>query len=110
MVDNSVPTNQFHPYQPMDAKPQSENFETDTRRFAWDSTETRSNSSRFLNVRNGAMLLGGLAAIAIGATFMRKRRTGSRMESSWDHDETLRTACGCGVSGHHHHESTGASF
>jgi hypothetical protein len=89
MVDNVNPTSQFHPYQPQDAKPQSETFRRAglgglLDRFGIDSTTigamTRRvdvrgglNKARDLARGNPAMLLGGLAALAIGAGLMRKR-------------------------------------
>jgi hypothetical protein len=87
MVDNVNPTNQFHPYQPADAIPQ-----TGTRRSGLSSILNRVgiDRSRLGSVRNVNMsqsvdkfrgyaqqnpgkVLGGLAALAIGLGMMRGR-------------------------------------
>ena len=88
MVDNVNPTSQFHPYQPPDAKPQTEiqdggilggvlnRFGIDQSKIgALGSTDLRGQltKARTYARDHGGMLLGGLAAIAIGAGLMRRR-------------------------------------
>jgi len=65
MVDKLNPTNQFHPYQPADAIPHSEEVSNNT-------------SSMFSKVRdyarsNPVVALGSLAAAAIGLGLLRRR-------------------------------------
>jgi hypothetical protein len=64
MVDNTNPTSQFHPYQPpeMDKPPLAGNG------FS-DMLEKVRTTAR----NNPGALLGGLAAVAIGAGLLRKR-------------------------------------
>ncbi|HJQ36203.1 MAG TPA: hypothetical protein VKB93_03600 [Thermoanaerobaculia bacterium] len=95
MVDNLNPTSQFHPYQPQDAVPQTGNATSglggilsklgidQSKIGAWGSS--LNNGMRNVDVRGGiekargvarsnpGMVLGGLAALAIGAGLMRKR-------------------------------------
>ena len=91
MVDNVNPTNQFHPYQPQDATPQSEvksgglgsilsslgidRSKIDALGSRVKSTDLRSQATkaRTMARNNGGLVLGGLAALAIGAGLMRKR-------------------------------------
>lgn len=87
MVDNFVPTNQFHPYQPADAIPQ-----TGVRNAGLSSLlskvgidRSRLGSMRNVNMshsidkfrgyarQNPGKVLGGLAALAIGLGMMRGR-------------------------------------
>lgn len=84
MVDNMNPTSQFHPYQPQDATPQ-----TGTPKSGWGSVLERAgidrskidamtrnmdlSKARSMAQRNGGMVLGGLAALVIGAGLMRRR-------------------------------------
>lgn len=92
MVDNTNPTSQFHPYQPQDATPQAGkpsgglsdmlskvglgggalsglgNMLNNTNmRGSIDKMRASAN-------KNPGMVLGGLAALVIGAGLMRKRR------------------------------------
>jgi hypothetical protein len=101
MVDNMNPTNQFHPYQPQNATPQSENFgSTPTSGLGGILSKLGIDQSKLgslggalgglntTNMRGGldkmrasanknpGMVLGGLAALAIGAGLMRKRSMG----------------------------------
>ena len=98
MVDNTNPTSQFHPYQPADAIPQTgsssstglsgilSRFGIDSNKIGGVLNNTRGGLSNGLNngigkVRstaqtNPGMVLGGLAALVIGAGLMRKRSMG----------------------------------
>jgi hypothetical protein len=91
MVDNSNPTNQFHPYQPSDATPQAEARSTGLgsilERVGIDNSALRSvrdslrnvdarqavNRARGVAQKNPGAVLGGLAALVIGAGLMRRR-------------------------------------
>lgn len=88
MVDKVNPTSQFHPYQPQDAKPQTgsslSGFGGVLNRLGIDSSKIgtfgsnvdvkgRLNKARASAQKNPGMVLGGLAALAIGAGLMRKR-------------------------------------
>lgn len=91
MVDNLNPTNQFHPYQPPDVTsgsttPQSGlsamlsklGLNTGSLGSLGDSLRNVGNSASVTKARdyarnNGAVVLGGLAAAAIGAGLLRKR-------------------------------------
>ena len=64
MIDNSNPTNQFHPYQPERSIPQ-----TGRSSGLRNSLEKARTAAR----NNPSLVLGGLAALAIGAGLMRKR-------------------------------------
>jgi hypothetical protein len=90
MVDNVNPTSQFHPYQPQDATPQTGNAKSMSgiggilNKFGIDQSKIGAMTSN-MNVRggldkargmaknNGGLVLGGLAALVIGAGLMRKR-------------------------------------
>lgn len=95
MVDNVNPTNQFHPYQPENSTPQTDlpaksGFGGLLSKLGLDSskigalggklkgTDLRGglNSVRAKAQANPGMVLGGLAALAIGAGLMRKRSMG----------------------------------
>jgi hypothetical protein len=93
MVDNTNPTNQFHPYQPMDAEPQKGNTANtglsgmlgklgiDTSSLGskinnMDVKGSLNNMRGKVNSSNSGMVLGGLAALAIGAGLLRKRSMG----------------------------------
>lgn len=101
MVDNVNPTSQFHPYQPQDATPQSEKLpatgfggilsklgidqsKIDALGGRLNSGSMRGglnnglNSVRGMAQKNPGMVLGGLAALAIGAGLLRKRGMSSR--------------------------------
>ena len=90
MVDKVNPTSQFHPYQPQDATPQSERLSGlggILGKLGIDPNKIGSLGSKVSNVdvrgglnkarsaarSNPGMVLGGLAALAIGAGLMRKR-------------------------------------
>ena len=91
MVDNLNPTNQFHPYQPVDVAPSSTRTEsglsgmlnklglnTGSLGSLGDSLKNVGNNATVTKARdyarsNGAMVLGGLAAAVIGAGLLRKR-------------------------------------
>lgn len=88
MVDNTIPTNQFHPYQPPEATPHSELpggvLNNLLRKAGID--RSRLGSMQNMNVQhsiekargyaqqNPGKVLGGLAALAIGLGVMRGRR------------------------------------
>lgn len=98
MIDNTNPTSQFHPYQPQNATPQTGSSSTGLSgllgRFGLDSSKIGSLGSALggsnlgSTVRGGlgkvrstaranpGLVLGGLAALAIGAGLMRKRSMG----------------------------------
>jgi hypothetical protein len=75
MVDNSIPTNQFHPYQPPDATPHAEiergGLGGALSKFGLNQ---RIGKVRDLAREKPGVFLGGLAALVIGAGLMRKRR------------------------------------
>ncbi|HET8774201.1 MAG TPA: hypothetical protein VFP80_10435 [Thermoanaerobaculia bacterium] len=92
MVDNVNPTSQFHPYQPQDATPQSERPVQGglgglLSKLGIDPSKIGAMGGNLKNVdvrgqldrargmaqKNPGMVLGGLAALAIGAGLMRKR-------------------------------------
>ena len=86
MIDNTNPTSQFHPYQPQDAIPVSERPKPSglggvLSRLGIDSTKMGSSlnnvnlsKARTMARNNGGLVLGGLAALAIGAGLLRGRR------------------------------------
>jgi hypothetical protein len=61
MIDNVNPTSQFHPYQPPPDVPHR------------DRPRSSLSKARTFARKNGGILLGGLAALVIGAGLMRKR-------------------------------------
>lgn len=91
MVDNLNPTSQFHPYQPQEATPNSEKVSSGLggilSKLGLDQSKLDALSGKVSNmdVRGGlekargmarsnpSLVLGGLAALAIGAGLMRKR-------------------------------------
>lgn len=91
MVDNLNPTNQFHPYQPPDLTSGSTQTQsglagmlsklglnTSSLGSLGDTLKNVGNNATVTKARdyargNGAMVLGGLAAAAIGAGLLRKR-------------------------------------
>lgn len=93
MVDMTNPTSQFHPYQPQDATPQTDNVGNagglggilsklgiDQSKIgalgsSLNGTNLRGglNNVRGMAQKNPGMVLGGLAALAIGAGLLRKR-------------------------------------
>jgi hypothetical protein len=70
MVDNSNPTNQFHPYQPVNDTPNADK----AMGFAGMNWQDSLSKARDYAKSNPAVALGALAAIAIGAGLMRGRR------------------------------------
>lgn len=94
MVDTTNPTSQFHPYQPQDAIPHTEKVGGSglggiLGRLGIDQSKIGALGSRLngTNVRGGlnnvrnmaqknpGMVLGGLAALVIGAGLLRRRST-----------------------------------
>lgn len=86
MVDNVNPTSQFHPYVPQNATPQTgitpgsaSGLGGILSKLGFDQSKIGALGSGSLgNVRtmarnNGGLVLGGLAALAIGAGLMRRR-------------------------------------
>ena len=91
MVDNVNPTSQFHPYQPQDATPQTggtrgglggilERLGIDQSKIGAIGGNLRNvdlrgglNKARASAQKNPGLVLGGLAALVIGAGLMRKR-------------------------------------
>ncbi|HEX8152380.1 MAG TPA: hypothetical protein VF698_04600 [Thermoanaerobaculia bacterium] len=80
MVDNTNPTNQFHQYQPVNDIPQSESLGGSMSgglggmlRGGLGSLSGLGGSARTYAKNNGSLVLGGLAALAIGAGLMRRR-------------------------------------
>jgi hypothetical protein len=95
MVDNLNPTSQFHPYQPTDATPQTgrlsglggilgklglDQSKIDALGSKVSNVDVRGglNKARGAARSNPGMVLGGLAALAIGAGLMRKRSMSHR--------------------------------
>ena len=89
MVDNVNPTSQFHPYQPQDATPAADRPKTGglggilsglgINRSKLDSLGSSMKNVDLSKARtyarnNGGLVLGGLAALVIGAGLMRGRR------------------------------------
>ena len=96
MVDKLNPTSQFHPYQPQDAIPATERSTSglggilsklgidQSKIGAWGNSLNRGVSNvdvrggiekaRGVARSNAGMVLGGLAALAIGAGLMRRKR------------------------------------
>ncbi len=63
MVDNTNPSNQFHPYLPMNDPPASERLQTN---------DVLAKVREYARAKPG-VVLGGLAALAIGAGLLRRR-------------------------------------
>ena len=97
MVDNVNPTSQFHPYQPQDATPQTENMPASgfggiLSKLGIDQSKIGALGSSMKNVdvrgqinnvramaqKNPNLVLGGLAALAIGAGLLRRRGMSTR--------------------------------
>lgn len=84
MVDNVNPNTQFHPYQPQDAVPQSERQQPAGLRGILGNSMKNVDLNAIRNLdltkartfarNNGGLVLGGLAALAIGAGLLRGRR------------------------------------
>ncbi|HYI11167.1 MAG TPA: LPXTG cell wall anchor domain-containing protein [Thermoanaerobaculia bacterium] len=92
MVDNVNPTSQFHPYQPQTAQPQTGSGSTSVlsgldgilNKLGIDQSKISAMGSkvdlkgqlgkvRSMAQKNPNLVLGGLAALAIGAGLLRKR-------------------------------------
>lgn len=92
MIDNTIPTSQFHPYTPPDVTPHSENVAPGglrglLSRAGIGGTSVRSMGEKFRHVdvrhsldkartiarSNAGLTLGGLALAAIGAGLLRRR-------------------------------------
>jgi len=75
MVDNINPNSQFHPYQPMHATPNSElrgsGLSGMLKTIGIDDRSVE--KVRGFAQKNPGMVLGGLAALAIGMGLMRRR-------------------------------------
>lgn len=96
MVDNTNPTSQFHPYQPETSTPQTGKQVSGLGgilgKLGIDSSKIGAmtgglsnvnmrdglNKARGMAQSNSGLVLGGLAALAIGAGLMRKRSMGNR--------------------------------
>jgi hypothetical protein len=83
MVDNTNPTNQFHPYQPPDERKQplaGNGFGDMLSKAGLGDMFNKAkvgdvlNKARTTARSNPGALLGGLAAVAIGAGLLRKKR------------------------------------
>lgn len=74
MVDNVNPSSQFHPYNPPDVTPQSERS-TSGLGGMLNNLDWRGglNKARAMARSNPSAVLGGLAALVIGAGLMRRR-------------------------------------
>lgn len=97
MVDTTNPTSQFHPYQPQNATPQTGNTSTGgfggiLSKLGIDQSKIGAMGGGLNNVnlrggldnvrgmarKNPGIVLGGLAALAIGAGLLRRRGMGMR--------------------------------
>ena len=89
MVDNVNPTSQFHPYQPQDAVPVADrpmkgglggilsSLGIDRSKIGALGSSMKNidlTKARTMARNNGGLVLGGLAALAIGAGMLRSRR------------------------------------
>lgn len=85
MVDNVNPTTQFHPYQPQTDTPAAERVSSgglggllkqlglDRSRLSNPNVRGQIEKARTMARNNSGLVLGGLAALAIGAGLMRRR-------------------------------------
>ena len=75
MVDNVNPNTQFHPYQPEKSIPQADRSNAGSLGSRLRNTDVRGqlNKARTMARNNSGMVLGGLAALVIGAGLMRRR-------------------------------------
>ena len=85
MVDNVNPTTQFHPYQPQTDTPAAERVSSGglgglLKRFGIDGSKlsnpnmrSQVEKARTMARDNSGLVLGGLAALAIGAGLLRRR-------------------------------------
>lgn len=86
MIDNTNPTSQFHPYQPPDAIPVSERPKSgglggilsglgiNPSKIGSSLKNVNLSKARTMARNNSGLVLGGLAALVIGAGLMRGRR------------------------------------
>lgn len=74
MVDNTNPNSQFHPYVAPDAVPQTGNTASHSG-LGGIMSKINADKLRGFARNNGSLVLGGLAALAIGAGLMRRRST-----------------------------------
>jgi len=72
MVDNTNPNSQFHPYQPVNDTPASERAQNALGGIG-DTLNGSLGKVRDYARSKPGVVLGGLAALAIGAGLMRKR-------------------------------------
>ena len=73
MVDNVNPNSQFHPYQPVNDMPASERQQGGLRGMLGSTLNSSLGSVREYAKAKPGVVLGGLAALAIGAGLLRKR-------------------------------------
>jgi hypothetical protein len=86
MVDTTNPTTQFHPYQPETSTPHTESLSSGNlsgmgglgnilNKFGLNNMDVRGGLGKMQGMarNNSGLVLGGLAALAIGAGLMRKR-------------------------------------
>lgn len=82
MVDNVNPTSQFHPYVPQTATPQTGNTPTANTGLSGILSKINAGqhvkNARGFAANNSGLVLGGLAALVIGAGLMRKRSSSRR--------------------------------
>jgi hypothetical protein len=72
MVDNVNPNSQFHPYQPVNDTPAAERMKNGLGGIGSTLNGSLGKVREYAKT-NPSMVLGGLAALAIGAGLMRKR-------------------------------------
>ena len=72
MVDNVNPNSQFHPYQPVNDTPAAERLKNGAGGLG-DTFSGSLNKVRDLARTKPGVVLGGLAALAIGAGLLRRR-------------------------------------
>jgi hypothetical protein len=86
MVDTTNPTTQFHPYQPETSTPHTESLNSGNlsgmgglgnilNKVGLNNMDVRGGLGKMQGMarNNSSLVLGGLAALAIGAGLMRKR-------------------------------------
>jgi hypothetical protein len=91
MVDNTNPTSQFHPYVPQDAVPQTGNTTQPGLGGLVSKIGALGGNGQWGKLQgmarnNGGLVLGGLAALAIGAGLMRRRSMNTKVttpSSNW---------------------------
>lgn len=85
MIDNVNPNSQFHPYVAPDAIPQTGNPPAATSGLGGILSKINAgqlNNLRGMAGKNPGLVLGGLAALAIGAGLMRKRSMKTRTRTT----------------------------